>query len=58
VFDKDGKKLASVGGLGFADYPYIKSHTTKYACRKLYRSATNGTDTWRKCGVFADKLLW
>jgi hypothetical protein len=37
VFDKDGKKLASVGGLGYADYLYIKSHTAKYACRKLYR---------------------
>jgi hypothetical protein len=62
VFDKDGKKIASVGGLGYSDYPtYIKSHGRKYANtrRKLYRIRherdrhVEGT-----AGFFADKLLW
>jgi hypothetical protein len=51
VFDKDGKKLASVGGLGYADY-HTSSRTgnTQTPAGNYTESATNGTDTWRSAG--------
>lgn len=66
VKDKDGKmvlkKLASVGAIGYNDYPtFIKTKGKEYADkrRKLYKIRHNknrhnkGTPSY-----FADKLLW
>ena len=62
VFDKDGKKLASVGAMGYLDYPYyIKRHGKDYADdrRKLYKMR-HEKDRHKKGtpGYYADKLLW
>lgn len=62
VFNKEGKKLASVGAIGYGDYPTFKATMGKeYADkkRKLYKLRhendrhERGTPGW-----FADKLLW
>ena len=59
---KNGNKIASVGAIGYADYPtYIKEKGLAYANerRKLYKIRHSkdrqkvGTN-----GYFADKLLW
>lgn len=62
VFDKDGNKLASVGALGYADYPtFLEQKGKAYADerRRLYKIRhekdrhKKGSDGW-----YADKLLW
>ena len=59
---KDGKKIASVGAIGYKDYPtYIKTEGKEKADkrRKLYKIRHNkyrnikGTNSY-----WADKLLW
>lgn len=59
---KDGKKVASVGALGYSDYPtYMKTKGKAYADerRRLYKIRhskdrnVKGSD-----GYYADKLLW
>jgi hypothetical protein len=59
---KNGEKIASVGALGYSDYPtYIKSKGKTYADerRRLYKIRhskdrnVKGSD-----GYYADKLLW
>ena len=59
---KNGNKIASVGAIGYKDYPtYIKEKGLSYANerRKLYKIRHSkdrvkiGTN-----GYFADKLLW
>ena len=59
---KDGKKIASVGALGYSDYPtYTKTKGKVYADerRRLYKIRhskdrnVKGSD-----GYYADKLLW
>lgn len=62
VFDKSGKKLASVGAIGYLDYPYyILKHGKKYADerRRLYK-IRHESDRHIKGsnGYYADKLLW
>lgn len=59
---KNGEKVASVGAIGYLDYPsYIKLHGKAYADerRRLYKIRH---DTDRKIrgspGYYADKLLW
>jgi hypothetical protein len=59
---KDGKKIASVGALGYNDYPtFIKEKGLEYANnrRKLYkqRHETDRHEKWSR-GWLADKLLW
>lgn len=62
VFDKNNKKIASVGALGMNDYPtYIMTRGKKYALsrRKLYKIRhQNDRTTPNTPGYFADKLLW
>ena len=62
VFNKKGEKLASVGALGYGDYPtFIREKGKAYADerRKLYKERhekdrhERGTPGW-----YADKLLW
>jgi hypothetical protein len=62
VFNKKGDKIASVGQLGYSDYPtYIQTKGKKYADerRKLYKIRhkkfrnKRGTPSY-----YADKLLW
>jgi hypothetical protein len=59
---KNDKKIASVGALGYEDYPtFMKTHGKEYAKkkRKAYKTRHNkdrhkyGTKGW-----YADKLLW
>ena len=59
VYNKNNKKIASVGAKGYNDYPsYIKSHSLKYANkrRELYykRHAKNN----KLSGRLAKALLW
>jgi len=57
-----GKKIASVGALGYKDYPsFMKSHGKSYANKR--RSAykkRHSKDRSKKGsrGYYADKLLW
>ena len=62
VFNKKGEKLASVGAIGYGDYPtFIREKGKAYADerRKLYKERhekdrhERGTPGW-----YADKLLW
>ena len=59
---KNGKKVASVGAIGYGDYPtYIKKKGKKYADerRRLYkiRHSSNRHKVGSN-GYYADKLLW
>ena len=62
VFNKKGKKIASVGALGYMDYPnYIKKKGKKYADerRRLYKIRhKNDRNKSGTNGYYADKLLW
>ena len=62
VFNKKGEKIASVGALGFGDYPtFINKYGLEYAekRRRAYKFRhekdrhERGTNGW-----YADKLLW
>ena len=61
VFKKD-KKVASVGAIGYSDYPhYIESNGMVYANerRKLYRIRHNkDLKEIGSAGYYANKLLW
>lgn len=59
---KNGKKVASVGALGYGDYPtFIKTKGKKHADerrkaykkRHQYNRTKKGTNGW-----YADQLLW
>jgi len=62
VYDKKGKKLASIGALGMMDYPnWIKTKGRVYADtrRKAYKSRHAANRNVRgSAGYYADKLLW
>lgn len=59
---KGDKKVASVGAIGYNDYPtYIQKKGKKYAeeRRKLYKKRHQKDRTNRgSAGYYADKLLW
>lgn len=59
---KDGKKIASVGALGYFDYPtYTKTKGKAYADerRRLYKIRHSKDRNVRGSdGYYADKLLW
>jgi hypothetical protein len=59
---KKGKKVASVGAIGYNDYPtYIQKKGKKYADerRRLYKIRHNKDRKVRgSAGYYADKLLW
>ncbi len=59
---KKGEKIASVGALGFSDYPtYMKQEGKQYADerRQLYKMR-HEKDRNKKgtAGFYADRLLW
>ena len=62
VFDKDNKKLASIGDIRYKDYPtYILEKGIEYANerRRLYRSRHR--DDLKNIGTpgyFANEILW
>lgn len=62
VFDKDGKKLASIGAIGYGDFPtFTKTRGKEYANerRRLYK--IRHQKTRNKVGTpsyFADRILW
>lgn len=59
---KGDKKVASVGAMGYNDYPtYIQKKGKKYAeeRRKLYKKRHQKDRTKKgSAGYYADKLLW
>jgi hypothetical protein len=59
---KNGKKVASVGAIGYGDYPtYIRTKGKKYADerRRLYKIRhNNNRKKVGSNGYYADKLLW
>ena len=59
---KDGKKIASVGALGYSDYPtYIKDPGKDYADKRrtLYKIRhKKDKDVKGTKGYYADRLLW
>ena len=59
---KDGKKVASVGALGYFDYPtYMKEKGKAYADerRRLYKIRhSKDRNVKNSDGYYADKLLW
>jgi hypothetical protein len=62
VFNSKGKKLASVGAIGYGDYPtFIKEKGKDYAesRRHLYKMR-HEKDRHKRgtAGYYADKLLW
>lgn len=57
---KNGKKLCSVGGIGYNDYPtYMLKRGKTFANtrRKLYK-IRHTKDRNKGCGYYADKILW
>ena len=62
VFDKKGKKLASVGAMGYGDYPtFLKKKGKTYAetKRKAYKARhIHNRKVPKTPGFYADKLLW
>jgi hypothetical protein len=59
---KNGKKVASIGALGYGDYPtYIQTKGKKYADerRRLYKIRHDKDRKVRgSAGWYADKILW
>ena len=59
---KNGKKVASVGALGYSDYPtFIKEKGKEFADkrRRLYKIRhAKDKDKLGTNGFYADKLLW
>ena len=62
VFNKKGEKVASIGAIGYSDYPtFILTKGKDYAekKRKMYKTRhqkdriVRGTPGW-----YADKILW
>ena len=59
---KDNKKIASIGAIGYSDYPtYIENKGIKYADerRKLYKIRhSKDLKQIGSNGYYANKLLW
>lgn len=62
VFNKKGDKLASIGAIGYGDYPtFIREKGFEYADkrRKLYKNRHEKDRHVRgSAGFFADRILW
>jgi len=57
---KKGKKVCSVGGAGYQNFPtYMKTKGISFAKtrRKLYK-IRHSKDRKKGCGYYADQLLW
>lgn len=57
---KNNKKIASVGAIGYNDYPtFLKQYGKKYADeRKRLYKIRHSQDRKRGAGYWADVLLW
>jgi hypothetical protein len=58
---KEGKKVASVGAIGYSDYPHYKQQDPQVAekKRKNYKARHQADRTKvGSAGWYADKLLW
>jgi hypothetical protein len=62
VFDKKGKKLASVGATGYGDYPTFMQKEGKLSANKhrMRYKIRHEKDRHRKgsAGYYANQLLW
>lgn len=57
---KNGKKVCSIGAIGYDDYPtYMIKRGKTFAMkrRQLYR-IRHTKDRKKGCGFYADKILW
>ena len=57
---KNGKKIASVGALGYGDYPtFLNTKGKTYALkRRREYKRRHQKDRYKGNGYFADRLLW
>jgi hypothetical protein len=57
---KKGKKICSVGGAGYQNFPtYMKKKGISFAkTRRKYYKIRHRKDRKKGCGFYADKLLW
>ena len=59
---KDGKKIASIGAIGYSDYPtYVKNEGKEYADkrRQLYKTRhSKDIKVVGSAGYYANELLW
>jgi len=62
VFNKKGDKLASIGAIGYADYPTFiarKGKTFADEKRRLYKLRhAKDRNVRGTAGYYADKILW
>lgn len=62
VFNKEGKKIASIGSIGYKDYDiYLKEKGLIFANerRRLYQIRhANDRNIKNSAGYYADKILW
>ena len=62
VFNKEGKKISTIGAMGYGDYPTFMDKIGKeYAekRRKAYKTRHNKDRNVRgSAGWYADKILW
>jgi hypothetical protein len=62
VFNKKGEKLASVGAIGYGDYPtFVRTKGLDYAdSRRHMYKIRHEKDRHKRgsAGFYADKLLW
>ncbi len=62
VFNKEGKKLASIGALGYGDYPtFMEKSGKEFADKKRKNYKTRHEQDRHKrgsAGFYADQILW
>jgi hypothetical protein len=62
VFNKEGKKISTIGARGYGDYPtFLEKVGKEYAekRRKAYKTRHNKDRNVRgSAGWYADKILW
>lgn len=62
VFNSKGEKLASIGAIGYKDYPTFMAEDGKVVAeqkRKLYKQRHEKDRNVRgSAGFYADKILW
>ena len=61
VFDKDGKKICSIGDVAYGDYPTMAKddYWTAHERRRLYHIRhAKDIAVVNSCGYYAGNLLW
>ena len=59
VFDKNNKKITSIGHSSYSDYPnYIETHGEDYAKKRRLLYLQRHKNDKNKAGIYARLLLW